>query len=78
MYQSVLLIMENIGHLFKVIVVTDRPAYRKNEKRNHEGSDHNLKNRRDSSQNLENTLLQTRSMKWKIHHYKPVQVMMIM
>ncbi|XP_050879581.1 uncharacterized membrane protein At3g27390 isoform X3 [Lathyrus oleraceus] len=56
-----------------------RPAYRKNmrhalEKRNHEGSDHNLKNWRDSSQNLEHTLQQTRSMKWKIHHYKPVQI----
>ncbi|KAI5406612.1 hypothetical protein KIW84_053089 [Lathyrus oleraceus] len=44
------------------------------EKRNHEGSDHNLKNWRDSSQNLEHTLQQTRSMKWKIHHYKPVQI----
>ncbi|CAI8597889.1 unnamed protein product [Vicia faba] len=53
-----------------------RPAYRKNTRheKNLEGSDHDMKNRRDSPQNLENTLHQTRSMKWKIHHYKPVQI----
>ncbi|WJX33190.1 hypothetical protein P8452_21424 [Trifolium repens] len=56
-----------------------RPLYRRNtkhahEKKNHEGSDHNLKNRRDGSQNSKHTLQQSRSMKWKIHHYKPVQV----
>jgi hypothetical protein len=70
----------NIGHLFQVVLVTARPLYRRNtkhahEKKNHEGSDHNLKNWRDGSQNSKHTLQQSRSMKWKIHHYKPVQVM---
>ncbi|XP_045824329.1 uncharacterized membrane protein At3g27390-like [Trifolium pratense] len=56
-----------------------RPVYHRNtrhvhEMKNHEGSDHNLKNQRDGSQNSKHTLQQSRSMKWKIHHYKPVQV----
>jgi hypothetical protein len=70
----------NIGHLFQVVLVTARPLYRRNtkhahEKKNHEGSDHNLKSWRDGSQSSKHTLQQSRSMKWKIHHYKPVQVM---
>jgi hypothetical protein len=60
--------------------VTARPLYRRNtkhahEKKNHEGSDHNLKSWRDGSQSSKHTLQQSRSMKWKIHQYKPVQVM---
>ncbi|AES71753.2 uncharacterized membrane protein At3g27390 [Medicago truncatula] len=56
-----------------------RPIYRKNvkhavERKKLEGIDHNLKNRRDSSQNSKHTLQQSRSMKWKIQQYKPVQV----
>ncbi|XP_004502102.1 uncharacterized membrane protein At3g27390 [Cicer arietinum] len=56
-----------------------RPVYRKNtrhvnETNNLDGSDHNSKNQRDGSQYSKHTLQQTRSMKWKIQQYKPVQV----
>lgn len=61
--------------------MTARPVYRRNMKhsldKDLEGSDHNLKKRRDSSQNPRHVLQQSRSMKWKIQQYKPVQVMFV-
>ncbi|XP_057428510.1 uncharacterized membrane protein At3g27390 isoform X2 [Lotus japonicus] len=56
-----------------------RPIYRRKmthalESKSLGGSNHNLKIRRDSSQNSKHILQQTRSLKWKIQQYKPVQV----
>ncbi|XP_061355370.1 uncharacterized membrane protein At3g27390 isoform X2 [Gastrolobium bilobum] len=56
-----------------------RPTYRKNMKhafdmKNHGGSDNNLKNRREDSQNSKHVSQQPKNLKWKIQQYRPVQV----
>lgn len=63
--------------------MTARPIYRRKmthalESKSLGGSNHNLKIRRDSSQNSKHILQQTRSLKWKIQQYKPVQVIYLM
>ncbi|KAK7327784.1 hypothetical protein VNO77_21875 [Canavalia gladiata] len=56
-----------------------RPIYRRNTNhsgdwKNLGGGDNNLKTRRDGSQNSKHPLQQSRSLKWRIQQYRPVQV----
>ncbi|XP_025983241.1 uncharacterized membrane protein At3g27390 isoform X2 [Glycine max] len=56
-----------------------RPIYRRNkshaiERKNLGGGDNDLRNWRDGSQNSKHAIQQSRSLKWRIQQYRPVQV----
>jgi len=55
--------------------VTARSIYRRNKRHLDHGRAHvDFKDRRDGSQNSKHTLQQSRSLKWRIQQYRPVQV----
>lgn len=59
--------------------MTVRPIYRRNkshtiERKNLGGGDNDLRNWRDGSQNSKHAIQQSRSLKWRIQQYRPVQV----